>query len=329
MILRKFNFLITIFLLAILFTLPFYASGYFISLFITIFLFAILAESWNILSGYTGYVSLGTAAFFGIGICVCVLFWKAKIAYPLIILSGGLASAIFALFVGLPCLRIKGPYFVILTFGLSEAVRFTIEQITVKIGSMENILVGAPSTETFYYSLLIIGLLIIVIDCIIRKSKFGLGLASIKQNEDASEVIGVKTTKYKLMALVISAFFMGLPGPIMALRWTYITPSIAFSPLLSFQAMIMAILGGSKDFRGPLLGAVILTLISEAFGINFPYHYMILLGVTLIILVKFLPGGLVEPIDEMQRKVLRVWSGKYGNPGLGGVRKVQDNLTEK
>jgi len=286
---NKILIILSFFILAILFSLPFYATGYLVSLLITIFMYAILAIAWNILSGYTGYISLGTAAFFGIGIYVCVLCWKIKIPYLLILFFGGLGSGIFALLIGLPCLRIRGPYFVILTFGLSEAVKFIIEQIEVKAGSMGNILVGAPMMETFYYSLLAIGVLTIVVDHIIRQSRFGLGLATIKQNEEAAEVIGVKTTKYKLFAFIISAFLMGLIGPVMALRWTFIVPAVAFTPLVSFQTMIMSILGGSKDFRGPLLGAVILTLLSEAFGIKFPYHYMIILGLALIIIVKFLP----------------------------------------
>ena len=93
---------------------------------------------------------------------------------------------------------------------------------------------------------------------------------------------------------------MGFVGAVMALRWTYIVPAIAFSPMTSFQTMIMAILGGSADFRGPLLGATILILISEAFGIRFPYYYMILLGVTLILIVKFLPMGLLGAIRGLR-----------------------------
>ena len=96
---------------------------------------------------------------------------------------------------------------------------------------------------------------------------------------------------------------MGLIGPVMALRWTFIVPAVAFSSLVSFQTMIMAILGGSKDFRGPLLGVVILTLLSEAFGIKFPYHYMIILGLALIIIVKFLPSGLLKSLSLAYHKI--------------------------
>ena len=300
--LNKEMLIILIPILVILSTLPLYTSGYIISLLVTILMYAILAMSWNILSGYTGYISLGTAAFFGIGIYVTVMGWPAGLPYPLLIVLGGLASMVFALLIGFPCLRIRGPYFVILTFGLSEAVKFIIEQVEVKIkgGMFGNVLVGAPSMETFYYSLLVICIIAVVSDHIIRNSKFGFGLSSIKGDEEAAEAMGVNTTWYKLLAFAISALFMGFVGAVMALRWTYIVPAIAFSRMTSFQTMIMAILGGSADFRGPLLGATILILISEAFGIRFPYYYMILLGVTLILIVKFLPMGLLGAIRGLR-----------------------------
>lgn len=302
--------IISLTILVILLTLPLYASGYIVSLLVTILMYAILAMSWNILSGYTGYVSLGTAVFFGIGIYATVIGWSAGLPYPLLIVLGGLASTIFALLIGFPFLRIRGPYFVILTFGLSEAVKFIIEQVEVKTkgGMFGNVLVGGPSMETFYYSLIAICIIVVITDHIIRNSKFGLGLSSIKGNEEVAEAMGVDTTRYKLFAFATSALFMGFTGAVMALRWTYIVPSIAFNPMTSFQTMIMAILGGSADFRGPLLGTVVLTLISEAFGIRFPYHYMIILGITLILIIKFLPMGLLGAIMR-----LRMGKKQYGS----------------
>lgn len=289
-------------ILVVLSTLPLYASGYIVSLLVTILMYATLAVSWNILSGYTGYISLGTAAFFGIGIYVTAIGWPAGLPYPLLVVLGGLASMIFALVVGFPCLRIRGPYFIILTFALGEVTKFIVTQIqlNVKGALFANILVGAPSMETFYYSLLIIIILAIITDHIIRNSKFGFGLSSIRGNEEAAEAMGVNTTYYKLFAFAISAMFMGFVGAVMALRWTYIVPDVAFTPMISFQTMIMAILGGSADFRGPALGAIILTLISEAFGIRFPYHYMAVLGITLILIVKYLPMGLLGAIRRLR-----------------------------
>ena len=297
MIPRKEIIIIFVVILGILFTVPFYASGYIVSLLVTILMYSILASSWNFLSGYTGYVSLGSAAFVGIGAYVTVACWHL-IPLPLIIVFAGLASMVFAALVGSPCLRIRGPYFVILTFGLAEAVKFIVQQFLVRISANENILVGAPPPEIFFYSLLAIFAIVIIMDHVIRNSKFGLGLISIRGNEEAAEAMGVNTTNYKLFAFMISALFMGMVGVVMALRWTYIITNTAFNASISFQIMIMAVLGGSKDFRGPLVGAIVLTIISEAFGSTFPYFYMILLGLVLIIIVKFVPKGIMGLLGD-------------------------------
>ena len=287
-------------ILAILLTLPLYASGYYISLPITILMWVILAVSWIIFSGYTGYISLAVAAFFGIGAYMTVILWPA-LPFPLIIILGGLASMVFALLIGFPCLRIRGPYFIILTLGLSELVKYIFEIYEVRVrGAVGTILLDAPSSEVFYYSLLVIAVIAAATAYFVKNSKFGFALFSIKGNEEAAEAMGVDTTRYKLLAFGLSALFMGFAGAAMALRWTYIDPSVVFNPLLTFQVTIMAILGGVEDFRGPIIGATALTLISEAFGIRYPYHYMALLGITLILLIKFLPMGLLGAIGKLR-----------------------------
>jgi len=288
-------------ILTILFTLPLYASGYYVSLLITILMWVILAVSWTIFSGYTGYISLAVAAFFGIGAYMTVILWPALPSFPLVIIVGGLASMFFALLIGFPCLRIRGPYFIILTLGLSELVKYIFQIYEVRVrGALGTILLGAPSSEVFYYSLLIIAVIAAVTAYLVKNSKFGLALFSIKGNEEAAEAMGVDTTRYKLLTFGLSALFMGFAGAVMALRWTYIDPTVAFNPLITFQVTIMAILGGMEDFRGPIIGATALTLISEAFGIRYPYHYMALLGVTLILLIKFLPTGLLGTIGRLR-----------------------------
>ncbi len=287
-------------ILAILVTLPLYASGYYISVLISILMWAILAVSWIIFSGYSGYISLAVAAFFGIGAYITVIFWTV-LPFPLIIILGGLASMFFALLIGFPFLRIRGPYFIILTLGLSQLVKHIFELYEVHIrGEVGTILLGAPSSEVFYYSLLIIAIAVMATAYFVKNSKFGLALFSIKGNEEAAEAMGVDTTRYKLLAFGLSSLFMGFAGAVMALRWTYIDPGVAFNPLISFQVTIMAILGGVEDYRGPVIGAAALTLISEAFGIRYPYHYMALLGVTLILLIKFLPMGLLGAMSKVR-----------------------------
>lgn len=287
-------------ILGLLLTLPLYASGYYISLVITILMWSILALSWIIFSGYCGYISLAVAAFFGIGSYMTVLFWPA-LPLPVLIVMGGLAAMVFALLIGFPCLRIRGPYFVILTLGLSELVKHIVHLYEVRVkGAVGTILVGAPSAEVFYYSLLIIAVMAAAAAYFVKNSKYGLALFSIKGNEAAAEAMGVDTTRYKLLTFGGSAILMGSTGAIMALRWTYIDPTVAFNPLITFQVTIMAILGGWEDFRGPIIGAATLTLISEALGMKYPYHYMAILGIMLILLMKFLPMGLLGAMGEFR-----------------------------
>jgi branched-chain amino acid transport system permease protein len=289
-------------ILIVMFTLPLYGSAYAISLLTTILMYATLAVSWMILSGYTGYVSLGSAAFFGLGAYLPTILWP-MLPFPVLIIVGGAAAGFFAFIVGIPCLRIRGPYFVILTFGLSQLLQqiFVLYEANVK-GRVGTVLLNTPSSETIYIALLVVCLIAIGVAQLIKNSKFGFGLFSIRGDEEAAEALGVNTTRYKLLAFVISSTLMGFVGSIMAMRWTFIDPPIAFNYLLSFQVCIMSILGGWQDFRGPILGAAVLTLISEAFGVEFPYYFMIILGITLIMLMKFLPNGLLDAIERIRRK---------------------------
>ena len=295
--------IISIPILLILATFPLYASGYYLALLITIFMYATLGVSWIMFSSYTGYISLAIAASFGIGAYVTVLLWAyvTPLPLPILIVLGGLAAAIFSFIIGYPFLRVRGPYFIIATLGLAQLLRYVFE--IYQAYSLERVgipLLGPPSTEMLYYSLLVVGIIAVITAQVIKNSKFGLGLFSIRGDEEAAEAMGVNTTWYKLAAFSISSLFMGSVGAIVALRWTWIEPYIVFDPLITFQAAIMAILGGWQDFRGPIIGAVILTLISEAFGINYPYHYLIILGITLIIMVKFLPSGILGGIEKLR-----------------------------
>jgi len=271
-------------------------------LIINVMMYATLAVSWIIFSSYTGYISLATVAFFGIGAYCTAIFWPA-LPFPVLIIMGGVVSMVFAFLIGFPCLKIRGPYFIILTLGLSELVKHVVQLLEVKItGTIGHVLIGGPPTATYFYLLLAIGIATVVAAHLIKKSRFGLGLLSIKGNEDAAQAMGVDTTKYKLIAFGISAMFMGLVGAVVALRWTYIDAFVAFNPTITFSVIIMAILGGMADFRGPVLGAIIMVLLQEAFGIQFPYYYMIIMGVVLILIIKFLPIGILGKVDQLRSR---------------------------
>jgi len=258
-----------------------------------------LTESWIVLSGFTGYISLGHAAFFGVGAYLMALLWR-KLPFLLILPIGGLISMILAFGIGFPCLRIRGPYFVILTLGLSEFTKYIFINWEVNIsGTVGRILLGAPDIRVFYFSMLIISIGAVVNSWWIRNSRFGMGLLSIKEDEEAAESLGINTSFYKWLAFAISAFFPGIVGAIMALRWTYIDPYTVFNPILSFQVIVIAFLGGLTEVKGPILGATLLTLLSEFLWAKYPYYYLIILGIILIILVYFIPGGIFNPLNRL------------------------------
>ena len=308
---RNTNYIVLAIIALALFTAPLYVAQYTLSLFITILMYVVLAVSWMILSSYTGYINLGSAAFFGLGAYMTTIFWPTLPFFAIVIL-GGLITAAFAFVIGNPVLRVRGPYFVILTFGLSQLLLqvFTLYEVHIK-KSVGTILLGAPDDKTFYYALLILGVIAIATAQIIRNTKLGLGLFSIRGDEEAAESMGVNVTRYKLVAFVISSVFMGCVGAIMALRWTYIDPPIAFNSNISFQVCIMSILGGVNDVRGPIIGAIALTLIAEAFGVQFPYHYLIILGVTLILIMKFWPMGLLGALQQLWVKLKHSAANRY------------------
>jgi branched-chain amino acid transport system permease protein len=151
---------------------------------------------------------------------------------------------------------------------------------------------------TVYYVVLVIFVAATLTGYLIGRSRYGLALQSIGENEEASAHIGVNVTALKTIAFAVSAFFMGATGAIMATRWTYIDPSIAFNPLFSFMPVLMAIFGGVGRLYGPILGAALLALLEEVLITQFPYYYMLLYGAILIVVILFLPHGLTGLIKR-------------------------------
>lgn len=274
------------------------ASDYYVSVLLDVLMWIALTESWIILSGYTGYISLGHAAFFGLGAYLMAMTWT-HIPYAIGVILAGLFCVGFAFVIGFPFLRVRGPYFVILTLGLTEFTKFLFINLEIKLGgTVGRILMMTPSLHTLYYSILVAAAAATATAYVVKNSRFGTGLFSIKEDEDAANALGINASLYKWLAFGISAFFPGMVGAILALRRSYIDPYTVFSPIVSFQVIVMAFLGGLEDVEGAVVGAVILTLVSEALWARYPYTYMIILGIIIILIVKFMPLGLVSPIKR-------------------------------
>jgi branched-chain amino acid transport system permease protein len=274
-----------------LLVLPFMANDYVIGVGLTVLMWLALTQSWCVLSRLTGYVSLGHVVFYGLGAYLVVATWQ-EVPLAAAVLGAGVLAAAFAALVGLPVLRVRGPYFVILTFGLAELVKYSIMAIESAAGIASRILFGPPDLLVIYFAMFALAIAAVALLTWISGARFGHGLRSLREDEEAAQTLGVPVTRYKLIAFVLSAAIPGMAGGVMALRSTYFVVGQAFDPMISVTVIAMALLGGGDDARGPLLGVLFLALLSEMLWANAPLLYMIILGAILIVFVLLLPDGL-------------------------------------
>jgi branched-chain amino acid transport system permease protein len=291
-------------ILILLGTIPLYVRPYLVILLTNIFMYIIIAVSWTIFSGPTRYISLASAAFFGVGVYTSALFGKS-FPLPVVIVVGSLFSFILALFIGLLTLRLRGMYFIIFTFSVSELIRHSLLWWeTTMTGTVGRWVIMVDSVKVYYIILVIFGMALLTA-YLIRRSRFGLALLTIGEQEEAATHIGINATVVKTITFAISALFMGATGAIMATKWKYIDPRIAFDPLLSFMPVLMAIFGGTGRLYGPVFGAAIFAYLEEILTTKFPYYYMLLFGIILIVVVSFLPTGLVGLVQKWRKGGLR------------------------
>jgi branched-chain amino acid transport system permease protein len=264
-------------------------------------MYVIITLSWAFFSGSTGYVSLAPAAFFGVGVYASALLSKS-LSLPIFIIIGGLASFCLAFLIGALTLRLKGMYFTMFTFGLVELIRNFVQWWEVNITGTVGRLVIALDEMTIYYAMLIVFLLVLLTSYLIRRSKFGLALQSIGECEEAAAHTGVNVTRVKVVTFAVSAFFMGLAGATMTMRWQYIDPPVAFDIRLSFMTVLMAIFGGMGHLYGPIVGASIFSSLDEILATKFPYYYMLLFGVTMFVVIQFMPHGVEGVIQKWRER---------------------------
>jgi len=288
--------------IAALAAFPLVASGYHLALGISLLYFTVLATAWALFSGPTHYISLATAAFFGIGAYTTAVLTDFM-PWPLVLLAAAVVGVIVALIVGLSTLRLSGIYFVIFSFGLAELIRQLVAWYEINIhGSVGRYIFADTTSEGIYLRLLALVVMVLGAGWLIRHSRLGLAVRVIGQDEAVARHCGIDTTRAKLVLFAVSAGFMTVTGAVMAPRWTYIDPAIAFNPMLSFEVVIMALFGGAGTLFGPLLGAVPLVLLFEVLIATFPNYFSIVLGAVFVLIVYGLPNGV---IGLLQAKLLR------------------------
>jgi branched-chain amino acid transport system permease protein len=286
----------------LLLVLPLLTSGYLLTLLTDILKFVILTVAWVIFSGPTGYISLATAAFYGLGFYTAAIF-SESIPFVLVIPMAGAISFVVALGVGALTLRLRGVYFAIFTFGLVELTRNVVLEVERVISHTRGRFVQTESTEVVYVAIVIVLILTIITAIVIRRSRYGLALTGIGEYEEAAAHIGVNVTRTKVLTFATSAIFMGMAGAIIANKRAYIDPGIAFDLNHSFLPVLMAIFGGMQNLIGPVIGAVIFTYLGEFLLTRLPDLYMLIFGLVLILAILFLPNGVLGLLQKGWSKI--------------------------
>lgn len=278
--------------------LPLVDQGFWLSLSVNIMLYAALCTAWTLFSGPTHYISLATAAFFGLG-TYAVGLWIEVLPFPVLVGIGALAAALLAGLVGAATLRLSGVYFVIFTLGLAELVRQVVTWAQAKFTTRMGLYVFTDLREThIYWMLLALTAVIFVTGWLINRSRLGFAMRVIGDDETVARHVGIDTARAKIVLFIVSGAFIGVAGAICAPRYGYIQPTSAFNPMISFLVVIMALLGGTRRLWGPLVGVIPFTILMELVSARFPNHMPIVMGLAFLAIVYLLPAGVTGRLEQ-------------------------------
>jgi branched-chain amino acid transport system permease protein len=279
---------------------PMQATGYGIRFMLQLFMWIALAQSWNLISGLTGYVSFGHVAFFGMGAYAAGIL-IAKVGWPWLAasLAGGLMAMVLAFVIGWPCLRLKGPYFAIAMLGLNEVLRVVVSYYEGLTGGGNGLsLPTLYASVQIYYVMGLLAVAVTVLTYVIITSRFGLRLMTIREDEVAAEAMGIDTFRYKLYAFLLSAVAPGIAGGLAARDQGYIEPISVFPLITTITMIVMALFGGKGTIWGPVLGAVILFTFQEAVWARFIYLHQLLFGAIIVGVVLLMPRGILGVLQQ-------------------------------
>ena len=280
--------------------LPAVATGYWVRVLSNIFMFAAMAQSLNIMAGFTGYADFGNTVFYGVGAyATAFLTTKGGVPVLLAVLAGGLLGAALASLMGLPLLRLRGHYFAIATIGVLEGAREVVANAPFLGGGLGITLPLFPAPPEVFYRItyyVLFGVMLgyTAIAWWLSRSKFGYALRAIKADEEAAAVMGIGTTRYKIRAWQLSAFCTGLVGGIYAYWVNFIEPPIVFDIMISVKVWLIMLLGGAGTVLGPIAGAAILELLQAVIWGKFQRGHMLILGAVITLVVLFMPAGFID-----------------------------------
>lgn len=284
---------------------PLFASNYALRLATIVAMYAVLAQSWNFIGGLAGYPSFATAAFFGLGAYVSAVLQSKGMPMYATWAAAGLGTALFAALLGGAILHLRGHYFAIASLVVAEVLREIVNTTPDLTGGGMGLNLPVLKTsvtaqaQLFFYAMLALFALSFATAILVHGSKIGFALRCIKQNEDAATIIGVNAYAYKSVAFTLSAVFVGIAGAIYA-SWThYIDPTDVFDVLLSVKPLVMVLLGGVGTLAGPVVGAALLLVFEELVWRNFLKVHAAVLGAVIVLLVLFLPNGLLPMLKRL------------------------------
>jgi len=293
---------VAVIVVALLAAVPWLGNDVLVQFGINVLLLAVLAQGWNIIGGYTGYASFGNSVFYGLG-AYGVGIAMAQFALPFWVgLLLGLALAlVFAAVLGLAVLRLKGHYFAICTLGLAFVMTAIVSNLEIAGRNIGLVLPLLRSAVLFYELALALLVLVTLAVLWLSRSRFGLGLIAIRENEEGAAVMGVNTTLYKVLAFMLSAAFTALAGGIYAYYITFIDPVGVFDVILNVKMIIMAVFGGPGSVLGPVIGALVLSTISEVLATKVTGIASLFFGVVIVVAVVFMPRGVIDLVRRFRR----------------------------
>ncbi len=285
-------------------------NPYLLHMLILALIWVILGQSWNLLGGYTGQVSFGHAAFFGIGAYTTGILVKSGLSPAAAwwgLLFGGLAATVVASVIGWICFRLRGPYFALSVLALSEVLRLVALNWKALTNGAEGILYipAFTSKAAYYYIALAIAAACFLVIRSVLRSRLGYYFLAIREDQDCAESLGIDTTRYKLYSLLVSAFFTGVAGSFYMNYMGFIDPFIVFSiENISIMVILVVMLGGAGTMWGPAVGAVLYILMFEVFRVLMTRGHLLVFGVLIILIIIRFPSGIVGTLNERrtQRK---------------------------
>lgn len=274
---------------------PFVGSEYAVSFTIQLLVFTILAYSWNLIGGYAGYTHFGQVCFFGVGGYTGALLIQGGMAWYFAVALAALAGILLAIPLGAAMLRLKGPYFAIGMFGLTRVLEsFVLGFDSVTQGGTGLYLVPLGDLKPVYFSLVGLALLVMLGTWRLDNSRLGLKLLAIREDEQAADALGVRTTRLKIGTFVVSAISPAAVGALYAVYLGFIDPPTAFSPVMELTTIAIVLLGGMGTVLGPLVGAVVLSVVNELLWARFPQYYLAIVGMLILLAVLYMPRGIVN-----------------------------------